>query len=497
MKERFDHFRQPFSAQPVHGQIEQPVDQSEEGFPGFLLQPSQQGLQIQERVLRRAALEEGLRYDLQGIGDSGGVFGGDLVVRVQADVGIVVPQLHRFVEDGRRGRRHGPLGGGGGDLLAVARPAVGQDLAHDPSAAAAHVPLMVGQQLVEEGQRPPLVGSGHIGAELLEDLQIRPDAVQVLFAAGPIQQLPEAHVPGHIVHEADVVLQRELSQGVQTLPVGEQGGVRPRQGLGRFRRDLGAHAAVDEQPLEVLQLIVDRSISALLLRRHVIELGEDHVVALGEIVDAHDLPPVLPRPPHTKIRIDQDQGFQAQVFEFQIPGGVVGGDVGDPGQALLREPPVRIVIMQVGDPLGVLAPTAEFADVMGQRGGADQGDVHGHACHLSLADHVQRQGMDSDGMGGGIEGHGLPAQSHERHEAGGCDRPAEPLILVADKAIRQLRLGQRGDVAQGIVGAAAGLRLQKEVQDGEIELHGLSLRLADGAPLRIGEKAVGQLLVAA
>ena len=134
---------------------------------------------------------------------------------------------------------------------------------------------------------------------------------------------------------------------------------------------------------------------------------------------------------------------------------------------------------------------------MGQRGGADQGDVHGHACHLCLAGHVQRQGMDPDGMGGGIEWHGLPAQPHERHEAGGCDRPAKPLILVPDQAARQLRLGQGGDVAQGIVGAAAGLRLQKEVQDGEIELHGLSLRLADGAPLRIGEKAVGQLLVAA
>ena len=78
------------------------------------------------------------------------MFGGDLVVRVQADVGIVVPQFHGFVEDRRRGRRHGPLGGGGGDLLAVARPAVGQDLAHDPGAASAHVPLMMGQQLVEE-----------------------------------------------------------------------------------------------------------------------------------------------------------------------------------------------------------------------------------------------------------------------------------------------------------------------------------------------------------
>ena len=68
--------------------------------------------------------------------------------------------------------------------------------------------------------------------------------------------------------------------------------------------------------------------------------------------------------------------------------------------------------------------------------------------------------MDSDGMGGGIEGHGLPAQSHERHEAGGCDRPAKPLMLVADKAIRQLRLGQRGDVTQGIKGTTAGLCLQ-------------------------------------
>ena len=321
--------------------------------------------------------------------------------------------------------------------------------------------------------------------------------MQVLLTAGPVQQLPEAHVPGHIVHEADVVLQRELPQGVQTLPVGEQGRVRPRQGLGRLRRDLGAHAAVDEQPLEVLQFIVNRSVPALLLRRHVIELGEDHVVALGEIVDAHDLPSVLPSPPHTKIRIDQDQGFQAQVFEFQIPGGVVGGDVGDPGQALLREPPVRIVIMQVGDPLGVLAPTAEFADVMGQRGGADQGDVHGHARHPGLSGHVQCQGMDPDGMGGGVEGHGLPAQPHERHEAGRCDRPAEPPVFVADQAARELLLGQGGDVAQGIVGAAAGLCLQKVVQDGKVKLRGLGFRLADGAPLRIGKEAVGQLLVAA
>ena len=424
------------------------------------------------------------------------MLGRDLVVRVQAFFGIELPELHRLAEEFRRRRGHGFPRRGGRDLLPVARTAVGQDLAHDARAAAAYVALVVRQKLIQQLQGPPLVGPGHIGAELLEQLQIGADAVQILLAAGAVEQLAEAHVPGHGVHQADVVLQCELAQSLQALLVGEQGRAAPRRSRRAMLGEGRAHAAVDQQALEVLQLVVDGLVAQLLFRRHVVELGEDHVVALGQVVDPHDLPPVLPGAAHAEVRVDQNQRFQAQIFKFEIPGGVVGRDVGDLGQALLGEPLVREIIVQIRDPGGVFAAAAEFSEVVGQRGGADQRDVHGQAGLLRLPGDVQGQIVHADGVGGRVEGHGLPAQPHQRHEARRLHGPAEQRILLRDQAAGLLGLAQRRDVAQRIGGAAARLRLQKPVQHGQEELHRLRLRPAQGAPGRVREDAVGQLVVA-
>ena len=64
---------------------------------------------------------------------------------------------------------------------------------------------MVHEELVEKAKHPPLVGARHIGAELLEDAQVRPYPVEILLAPGPLQQLTEAHVLPQVEHQPDIV----------------------------------------------------------------------------------------------------------------------------------------------------------------------------------------------------------------------------------------------------------------------------------------------------
>ena len=83
----------------------------------------------------------------------------DLMIRVQALHHIAVPERDGFVQQRQHRRRHGRLRRGGGQHFAVARTAVGQNLAHDMPRDAAHIALRVHQKLIQKAQQLLLVAA--------------------------------------------------------------------------------------------------------------------------------------------------------------------------------------------------------------------------------------------------------------------------------------------------------------------------------------------------
>ena len=109
------------------------------------------------------------------------------------------------------------------------------------------------------------------------------------FALGLLEQLLERLVGRERVHEADRAVQRQVPQSAQRLRrVHERGVLRlVRQKLVILQP--GADAAAQEQVFKVGQLVVDVAVAERLFLRHVGQLAEDHLVGLGERMDAHDL----------------------------------------------------------------------------------------------------------------------------------------------------------------------------------------------------------------
>ena len=244
------------------------VEQHEAVLVRGIRQAREQRLRQPRRVLRLGQKRFG--NGLQRVGDALCVLRGDFVVGVQALRHGLLPQAERFLQHGEHRGRGCVLRRGGGQLLAVFRPAVGQHAAHELPGQTANVALGIQQQLVEEGEQLALVSAGHIGVVFLKQLEVGADAQRVLLAAGLLEQLIERCVRADGMHQADGVVERQRAQGVQRLLLREQGGVARfalRRGAG-----LRGRAAAVQIGLKIAQLRIDRAVTALLFRRNVRQL---------------------------------------------------------------------------------------------------------------------------------------------------------------------------------------------------------------------------------
>ena len=492
LQQRFD----PLAAQNLRRDIVERVHEGEQRLPLRVRQTVEQRVEEVLHLMRVAVLHEARDDDLQGVGDAQGVLGGDLVIGVQAHVHVPLPELHCLLQ--KRGGRghHGGDGRGRGQFLAVLRAAVREDLPHDHRAAAAHVALMMRQELVQQRERPALVLAGHVGVVFLEHAQIGADAVQILLAARLLEHLPEGHVLRDHVHQADVVLEHPVGQRAEQLVLAEQRGVLRLRGQHLCAVRGGADPVADQHLLEVRQLGIDRLIAARLLRRHVGELGEDHVVGFRQRVDLHCFGAVLPRAADAEIRVDEQQRFQRQVFKFQIPGGVIRRDMGDLRQALPLQPLIGIVIMQIRDALGVVAAAAEFADVVAEGSRADHRNIHRQSGLRRLPRDMERQMVHADRVRGGVEGHDLPPDPHEGDEMRLADRVQPAAVLLADQAAAQFLLRHGGNVSQRVVGEAIRFFLDEPRQHRDKEIQRLPLAFRRCAALRVGIEPVRKLVIA-
>ena len=476
------------------GNVAQGIHENEPVITLGVPQPVQNRLEIVGRFLGGAVGEQVFRDDFYGVGNPDGVLGRDFVVRMETVLQIRFPQVHRFRQKGQQSGGHGFMGGVGRQLLAVPGAAVGQNPAHKLGGPAAHVALLVHQKLIEKTQNPALVGAGHVGVILGKQMEICPNAVETFFAAGRFQQLFKGCIHGDGVHQRHVVGKGQVPQCVHRLRQTPQGRVFPGQRRLQ-RRGVRVDATGVKKLLKIPQLAVYRPVAPLFGLGHIGQLGENHVVGIGQRVDAYHFLAVFPRAADPKIGVNENQRFQGQILKFQVPGGMVGGCVGNGGAVVLCQPLVGEVIVEIGNPPGIGTPAAEFASVMAQRRSADQCHIHRKPCGGGLPGRGQCHMVDADGMGCRVKGHHFSSNAHQQGEAGGADCVEKPSIFLLDPAGAQLLMGQQGDIGQRVIGAAGPLLEQQPVQNGAVEPGGLLLGPGVGGAVGVGEKPVAQIAV--
>ncbi len=230
---------------------------------------------------------------------------------------------------------------------------VGDDLPQQRTRLSADVPFSVGQQIVEKMQRQLFLMLGHICGIFRKDIEIGPQALPFFLASGCFQQTAESQLIVEDAHDLHIVLDRRvldlLHHGV------------PRQkdrilsaAASRLCR-LGKHVRFDAQILQVvfkvLQFSIDPFVTLLLGGIHVVQLVKYHIEGFIQRIEADAFPSFLPHALDAKVRIDQQQGFCRQVLQFQIPGGMVAGDMSRHRHSILQQDFIGIVIVEIGYPL--------------------------------------------------------------------------------------------------------------------------------------------------
>jgi hypothetical protein len=131
------------------------------------------------------------------------------------------------------------------------------------------------------------------------------------------------------------------------------------------------------------------------------------------------------------------------------------------------EPLPGVIIVEIGDPPGVLPPAAKLADVVAESRRTNQREIHIQACLPGQDPDVERYVVDSDGVRCRIEGHQLPAQGQEGGDMVALYLPKKSIILTLDPAVCDLFLLQGEQVQKGIKGFSSVVKYQ--LQQGKIQ----------------------------
>ena len=186
-------------------------------FPAAEEHPAVELVPISPPLLRHAVGKEAARDGLERITDSGCVLLRNLVVGMQAQLDILVPERDALAQHRVQRRRDGKRTRAARKLFSIARAGVCEDCPHDLPRVAAHVAVVMHQQLIQKAQCEQLVRAGHIGAVFFKQEQIGADAAEIFFVPRLLQQRLKrvAHRDG--VHQVDVVAKRMVAKRADHL----------------------------------------------------------------------------------------------------------------------------------------------------------------------------------------------------------------------------------------------------------------------------------------
>ena len=148
---------------------------------------------------------------------------------------------------------------------------------------------------------------------------------------------------------------------------------------------------------------------------HIIQLIQNHRKRRCQTVEAHDFFAffIIAIVFHSEIGINQYQGFHSQIFQFQIPCGMVCGNMSDIGQLMDSAPKVCVIIMQIGNSSDFIFSASILPDVMSSGCAGDQGQIYRNTGLCKLSCNVHSNMVHPRYMSQHIKRHDLPANTHQ------------------------------------------------------------------------------------
>ena len=295
----------------------------------------------------------------------------------------------------------------------------------------------------------------------------------------------------------DVVLDGHVLEGLHRLGGIPQGQVPPLHRLELVARQVGVDPQLAHIVLKIVELGIDVAVPLFLGFVHVVQLIQDHLEGVVQGIEA-DL--LLPFPGASfsldaEIRIDKHQGLQGQVLQLQVPGGVVGSHMADGGHPVAGKPLVGIIVMKVGNPVGLKGPAAEFADVVAGRRPGQEGQVDGQPRLGDLPAHMHGDVVDTGDMPQGVEGLDLPADPHQLHHPLAAEQLHKPAVFPGIVAGFQLPRGEEGEIGAGIKGGGPPLLFQKNREGLQVQAGAGQARFLHRPLHRLGKNPRNQQLV--
>ena len=178
--------------------------------------------------------------------------------------------------------------------LSVPRVESGKQLAKEQRGVDADLTFLMHEKFIQEAESLLLLGVIRIGEILTQDIDVGADILPVLLAARRLQQISEAPLRGHLVHDVDVVLNGHEHQGLHDLFGSPEPGHGKHFRCRRIAVQFHIHPVAPHIGLEIRQLGVDKAVPGDLLFIHVEELVEDDVKGIFQGGNAGDLHAVRP-----------------------------------------------------------------------------------------------------------------------------------------------------------------------------------------------------------
>ena len=220
-----------------------------------------------------------------------------------------------------------------------------------------------------------------------------------------------------------------------------------------------------QQRLKIAELGIDAAVFFLLFGGHIRQLREDHRIRVRQRINAHCLAPRFARAAHTEVRPDEQQCFDGQILELQVPGRVIRGDVPDLLHAVAAEPAPGIVIVQIRRARGICAAAAEFAHIVPEGCAADERQIDRQPRAARENGGMQRQIVYADDVRRGVDRARLARQAQQCRDVIGAHARSKACVLIRYAAVRQ-RLLRHGDEIGQRVGRAV-IRRKQRFQHGK------------------------------
>ena len=218
-----------------------------------------------------------------------------------------------------------------------------------------------------------------------------------------------------------------------------------------FRYQIHRTAQRNHIVFKILQLRIYPGIPFLFSRIHVVKLTQNHFIGFIQTPETNPLFSILViNTFHPKIRIDEKQTLCRQIFQLQIPDGMIGGDISDCFQLMIPTILKCIIVMKIGNPPSFFRSASIFSDIMHQSSSGHQTQIYRNSFMHQLSCHKHGYMMYSGDMSQCFIRSAFLCKAHKHINSPLIKAFLKTPVFTQNPAVRFFFFFQKSKMAAGI-----------------------------------------------